>query len=70
MEKLTGLIVKAISGFYYVEAADTLFECKARGLFRKKGISPAVGDRVEITVSQEGTASLDTVLPRKNGSIF
>lgn len=66
METLNGLIIKAISGFYYVEAADTLYECKARGVFRKKGISPSVGDRVTITVMNEGKASLDDVLPRKN----
>ena len=66
MEKLTGLIVKAISGFYYIEAADTLYECKARGLFRKKGISPSVGDNAEITVFDDGTAALEDILPRKN----
>lgn len=66
MEKLTGLIVKAISGFYYIEAADTLYECKARGVFRKKGISPVVGDRAEITVYEDGTAAIETILPRKN----
>ena len=53
MNCLTGLIVKAISGFYYVEAADVLYECKARGNFRKKGIAPAVGDRAEILVINE-----------------
>lgn len=66
MEKLTGLIIKAISGFYYIEAADALYECKARGVFRKKGISPAVGDRAEITVLDDGTASVDQILPRRN----
>lgn len=34
--KLNGLIVKGIGGFYYVETADDLYECKARGVFRKK----------------------------------
>ncbi len=66
MEKLTGLIVKAISGFYYIEAADALYECKARGVFRKKGIVPAVGDRAEIAVFDDGTASVENILPRKN----
>lgn len=66
MEKLTGLIVKAISGFYYIEAADTLYECKARGVFRKKGVTPSVGDRAEIIVFDDGTASLESILPRKN----
>ena len=68
MNYLTGLIVKAISGFYYIEAADTLYECKARGVFRKRGITPSVGDRAEITVlnEDEKTASLENILPRKN----
>lgn len=66
MEKLTGLIVKAISGFYYIEAADTLYECKARGAFRKKGISPAVGDNAVITVFDDNTAAVEEILPRKN----
>lgn len=66
MDKLNGLIVKAISGFYYVEAAETLYECKARGAFRKSGISPSVGDKVEITVRNDGYASLEKIFPRKN----
>ena len=66
MEKLQGLIIKAVSGFYYVEAADCVYECKARGIFRKRGISPSVGDRVEITVLSENTAQVEEILPRKN----
>ena len=66
MKTFTGLITKAISGFYYIEAADTLYECKARGIFRKKGISPVVGDKAEITVYDDGTAAIETILPRRN----
>lgn len=66
MEKLTGLITKAISGFYYVEVADTLYECKARGSFRKKGLSPCVGDKVTISLPDDGSAVVETILPRKN----
>lgn len=66
LKKLNGLIIKAISGFYYVEAADAVYECKARGVFRKKGISPAVGDRVEITVLKEHDAEIEKIFPRKN----
>ena len=66
MEKLTGLIIKAVSGFYYVEAADCVYECKARGIFRKRGISPSVGDRVEITAVDGDKAQIEEVLPRKN----
>lgn len=66
MKTINGLIIKAISGFYYVEAADAVYECKARGAFRKKGLSPAVGDRVEITLQKEGSAEVEKILPRKN----
>ncbi|MGN0601428.1 MAG: ribosome small subunit-dependent GTPase A [Oscillospiraceae bacterium] len=45
---MNGLIIKAIGGVYTVEAPDGVFECKARGIFRKKGITPVCGDRVEI----------------------
>ena len=57
----TGMIMKAISGFYYVETADGLLECKAKGVFRKKGITPLVGDQAEV----EGNTVVN-VLPRKN----
>ena len=66
---LTGLIVKAISGFYYVETAEMLYECKARGIFRKKGISPFVGDSVNISISADGKGMIDEILPRKNSII-
>ncbi len=66
MEQLTGLIIKAVSGFYYVEAADAVYECKARGVFRRKGISPAVGDRAIITLQGDDKAEVEEILPRKN----
>lgn len=58
--------MKCIGGFYYVEVADTVYTCKARGILRQQGISPVAGDRVEITVGADGTGTLETVLPRKN----
>ena len=63
---LNGLILQSIGGFYYVEAADAVYECRARGIFRKNGLTPVAGDRVLITPREEGTASLDTILERKN----
>ena len=66
MKQLTGLIIKAVSGFYYVEAADAVYECKARGVFRRKGISPAVGDRAIITLQGDDKAEVEEILPRKN----
>lgn len=63
---MEGLIIKAISGFYYVETADkTVIECKARGKFKNISQSLLVGDRVNITLSGENGV-VDTVLPRKN----
>ncbi len=44
---MTGTIIKALSGFYYVSCDSVTYECKARGSFRKSGVSPLVGDSVE-----------------------
>lgn len=44
----SGIITKCLGGLYTVESPDGIYECKARGVFRAKGISPAVGDRVEL----------------------
>ncbi|MCR4888181.1 MAG: ribosome small subunit-dependent GTPase A [Ruminococcus sp.] len=44
----SGIIIKCLGGLYTVESPDGIFECKARGVFRNKGISPAVGDKVTI----------------------
>ena len=64
-----GIILKSIGGFYYVEASDTVYECKARGSFRKKGIKPVAGDKVQITVPDSGYCALEEVYPRKNSII-
>lgn len=53
MTLLSGRIIQSISGFYYVEAAEGLFECKAKGSFRNKKLSPLVGDMV--TFEQNGS---------------
>ncbi len=62
---MKGLILKAISGFYYVESEGKVYECKARGKFRNVKLTPLVGDMVEITVDGE-KGTVDAVLPRKN----
>ena len=51
-----GKIVKGIGGFYYVDADDVIYECKARGNFRKQGITPLIGDNVEISVNENDGA--------------
>lgn len=66
MEAVKGRIVKGIGGFYYVDCSDTIYECKARGKFRKLGIKPVVGDWCEVQVIDEKSGYLLELLPRKN----
>lgn len=62
-----GLIMKALSGFYYVKAAGCDYiECRARGKFRVDGVSPMVGDRVSYEFTQQGKGFITGILPRKN----
>ncbi len=63
---MEGIIIKAISGFYYVKNETGIFECKARGVFRKENISPIVGDRVVFTKTSEKSGVVEQILPRKN----
>lgn len=66
MNSLKGIVIKSTGGFYYVEAADMVYECKARGIFRKRNNSPKVGDYVKITVPDDGYCSIDEIFNRKN----
>lgn len=61
-----GLIVKALSGFYYVQTREGLVACKARGRFRLDGTSPLVGDRVRLVTDRAGSGRIETVCKRKN----
>lgn len=61
-----GVIIKGIGGFYYVETSSGVFECKAKGKFRKEKISPLTGDRVTITVRGDKENTIDEIHPRKN----
>lgn len=65
---LEGVIVKGIGGFYYIDTERGVFETRARGIFRKEGIRPTVGDHVRISVLDEENkkGSLDEILPRRN----
>ena len=69
MIKKQGLITKITGGFYYVEAAGGIHECKARGVFRKRGMTPLVGDHVDITVPDDGYCSIDAIHERKNSLV-
>lgn len=66
MSTLNGILMKSIGGFYYVRCDGKEYECKARGSFRKSGNSPVVGDKVVISVPEEGFASIEEIKPRIN----
>jgi ribosome biogenesis GTPase len=65
---MTGKIIKGIAGFYYVQVESGVYECKAKGAFRKEKIKPLVGDDVEIDVisEEEMTGNVINILPRKS----
>jgi len=68
MQLAEGTIIKALSGFYYVQDNENkqIYQCRGRGILKKNNISPLVGDHVyfSVTANQEGT--IDEVKPRKN----
>lgn len=72
---LEGLIVKALSGYYYVKplregnvvsGEDPSVQCRARGIFKKRGESPLVGDRVIYSLTENGEGTVDEILPRSS----
>lgn len=65
MEK-KGIIVKLLGGIYFVEASDVVYECKAKGNFRKQGITPACGDNVLIQIRENEEPLLSEILDRKS----
>ena len=67
-EKVTGRIVRSLSGFYDVQTGDRVVTCRARGILRKQGISPLTGDMVEISL-EHGKGMVERVLPRRNSFI-
>ena len=71
-----GTIIKGIAGFYYVEADQTIYECKARGKFRNQNIIPVIGDNVLISLKEEENSNdrylegtIEEILERKNSLI-
>ena len=67
---MQGKIIRGIGGFYYVHAEDgVIYECRAKGIFRKEKIKPLPGDHVEISPVQDEekpAGNVDAILPRKN----
>lgn len=60
---MTPYITKGVGGFYYVRTGDGIAECRARGIFRKRGITPVAGDQVVLNADAN---MIDEILPRKN----
>ncbi len=60
-----GYIKKGIGGFYYVQCGGQLLECKAKGIFRKRGITPVAGDQVTVEVENGGNVIAE-IKPRRN----
>ena len=65
---MEGRIVKALSGFYYVSTQEGLIACRARGLFRKTGESPLVGDIVTIS-AEHGEGTVQKIAERRNSFV-
>jgi ribosome biogenesis GTPase len=65
---IPGLIIKGIGGFYYVKTEFGIFECKARGIFRKDSFTPLPGDKVSISISNkdEKVGNIEEILPRES----
>ena len=62
-----GLLLKGVGSFYEVllQSGETV-TCKARGVFRKFGLTPTVGDKVTVELQSSGYAQLYDILPRRN----
>lgn len=66
---MEGIIIKGIGGFYYVKTDAGIYECKARGLFRKQKMTPLAGDRCIIQTQDDMTGYVEEILPRKNAFV-
>lgn len=69
-----GIIVKALSGYYYVKplrdgfiaAEEEAVQCRGRGILKKKGTAPLVGDRIIYVLTENGEGMVDEILPRES----
>lgn len=66
---MRGRIVKALAGFYYVEAAGILYQTRARGNFRKKGQTPYVGDWVDFSAKENSEGYILAIHERQNALV-
>ncbi len=65
---MQGKIIRGIGGFYYVHNGSHIYQCKAKGIFRKQGIKPLVGDDVDMEVLDEEAyeGNIIDILPRRS----
>lgn len=63
---MEGKVIKLLSGVYSVDTSDGIYLCRAKGSFRKQGISPVPGDDVEVFTLPDHTGRIDKILPRRN----
>ena len=65
---IEGRILKGIGGFYYVYTDEGIFQCRAKGLFRKRALKPLAGDRctIELTHTDDVEGNVTEILERKN----
>lgn len=61
-----GRIIKALSGFYYVKTEDNLYQCRGRGVFRKRNITPLVGDHVSFDINDPNEGYIMEIKQREN----
>ena len=66
-----GRIIKGVGGLYYIAACGCVYECGARGIFRKKKLTPTIGDNVEFSVQSENEkkGTIEKILPRRNSLV-
>jgi len=64
-----GQIVKALAGFYYVDTLEAVYRCRARGIFKKDGVTPLVGDFVRIVIQDEEEGVVNEIMPRRNAFV-
>ncbi|QSF47056.1 ribosome small subunit-dependent GTPase A [Paenibacillus tianjinensis] len=69
-----GIIVKALSGYYYVKplhngliaTEEEAVQCRGRGILKKRGVAPLVGDRIIYVLTENGEGMVDEILPRES----
>ncbi len=70
MNNLKGVIVKGIGGFYYVNTENGVIECRAKGVFRKMGIVPLVGDVVEVELNNDNKTGVVAAISDRRNSLI